>query len=68
MTREINLLFGMPAMLLIRHNGTLTFSIIDRRLHKKDQSRDVLEKVRLIKDIRYQHPHRAHIEILHDLE
>ncbi len=66
-TREINLLFDMPAMLLIRHNGALTFSIIDRRLHKKDQSRDVLEKVKLIKDIRYQQPHRAHIEILHDL-
>jgi len=66
-TREINLLFDMPAMLLIRHNGALTFSIIDRRLHKKDQSRDVLEKVKLIKDIRYQDPHRAHIEILHDL-
>ena len=40
-TREINLLFDMPAMLLIRHNDALTFSIIDRRLHKKDQSRDV---------------------------
>ncbi|MCK4792327.1 MAG: Eco57I restriction-modification methylase domain-containing protein [Desulfobacteraceae bacterium] len=66
-TREINLLFDMSAMLLIRHNGALTFSIIDRRLHKKDQSRDVLEKVKLIKDIRYQEPHRAHIEILHDL-
>jgi len=66
-TREINLLFNMAAMLLIRHNGALTFSVIDRRLHKKDQSRDVLEKVKLIKDIRYQDPHRAHIEILHDL-
>ena len=66
-TREINLLFDMPAMLLMRHNGALTFSIIDRRLHKKDQGRDVLEKVKLIKDIRYQEPHRAHIEILHDL-
>lgn len=66
-TREINLLFDMPAMLLMRHNSALTFSIIDRRLHKKDQSRDVLAKVKLIKDIRYQHPHRAHIEILHDL-
>ena len=66
-TREVNLLFDMPAMLLMRHNGALTFSIIDRRLHKKDQSRDVLEKVKLIKDIRYQEPHRAHIEILHDL-
>jgi len=67
LTREINLLFDMPAMLLIRHNGALTFSVVDRRLNKKEQSRDVLEKVKLIKDIRYQDPHRAHIEILYDL-
>jgi hypothetical protein len=66
-TREINLLFDMPAMLLMRHDGALTFAIIDRRLSKKDQGRDVLEKVKLIKDIRCHKPHRAHIEILHDL-
>ena len=66
-TREINLLFDMPAMLLMRHDGALTFAVIDRRLNKKDQDRDVLEKVKLIKDIRCHDPHRAHIEILHDL-
>jgi adenine-specific DNA-methyltransferase len=67
MTREINLLFDMPAMLLIRHDGALTFSVIDRRLSRREASRDVLEKVKLIKEIHFRHPHRAHIEILHDL-
>lgn len=66
-TREINLLFDMPAMLLTRHNGSLTFSVIDRRISKRDETRDVLEKVKLIKEIRYQNPHRAHTEILNDL-
>ena len=66
-TREINLLFTMPAMLLIRHGGTLTLSVIDRRPGKRDESRDVLEKVKLIKDIRFEDTHRAHIEILYDL-
>ncbi|MHA1613439.1 MAG: Eco57I restriction-modification methylase domain-containing protein [Candidatus Thorarchaeota archaeon] len=66
-TREINLLFNMPVMMLIQHSETLTFSIIDRHLSKRDQSKDVLEKVKLIKDINYKHPHRAHIEILNDL-
>ena len=66
-TREINKLFRMPAMLLFRHGGTLTLSIINRRLHKRDESKDVLEKVTLIKDIRIADPHRAHIEILFDL-
>jgi adenine-specific DNA-methyltransferase len=66
-TRSINRLFDMPAMLLFRHGETLTLSIIRRRLHKREESKDVLEKVTLIKDIRFSDPIRAHIEILHDL-
>ena len=66
-TREINRIFPMPVMILFRHGDTLTFSIIDRRLHKKDSTKDVLEKVTLIKDIRLENPHRAHVEILSDL-
>jgi type I restriction-modification system DNA methylase subunit len=67
MTRSVNRLFDMPAMLLFRHGETITISIIRRRLHKRDESKDVLEKVTLIKDIRFSDPIRAHIEILHDL-
>ncbi len=66
-TREINKLFGMPAFILYRHGGAVTPAVINRRLHKRDAARDVLEKVTLIKDIRTADPHRAHIEILHDL-
>jgi hypothetical protein len=40
--------------------------VINRRLHKRDQSRDVLEKVTLIKDIAFGDPIRAHVEILND--
>ncbi len=66
-TREINKLFPMPVMLVFKHGQTLTLSIINRRLHKRDESKDVLEKVTLIKDIDCAHPHRAHVEILFDL-
>ena len=66
-TREINKLFIMPAMLLFQHGETLTLSVINRRLHASDPSRDVLEKVTLIKDIDFKDPHRAHIDILSDL-
>lgn len=74
-TREVNKLFLMPVMLLFKHPGsetgtgidTLSLSIIDRRLHKRETSKDVLEKVTLIKDMRIAAPHRAHIEILFDL-
>jgi len=66
-TREINRLFPMPVMLLFKYGNKLTFSLINRRLHKRDESKDVLEKVTLIKDISIESPLRAHIEILFDL-
>jgi len=66
-TREINKLFSMPVMLLFFYDEKLTLSVINRRLNKRDSSKDVLEKVTLIKDIRITNPHRAHIEILYDL-
>ena len=66
-TREINKLTPMPAMIIFQHGRWLTFAVIDRRLHRRDESRDVLEKVTLIKDINLGAPHRAHIDILFDL-
>ena len=51
-TREVNRLFPMPVMILFKHGSLLTLSVINRRLHKRDDSKDVLEKVTLIKDIR----------------
>ncbi len=57
----------MPALLLFRHGKTLSLAVTNRRLHKRDEARDVLEKVTLIKDIRFANPHRAHVEILFDL-
>ena len=67
LTREVNRYFAMPVMLLLQHGEQLTFSIINRRLHKQEESKDVLEKVTLIKGIRFANPLRAHIEILYDL-
>jgi len=66
-TRELNKVFSMPVMVLFKHDKTLTLSVIKRRLHKRDGSKDVLEKITLIKDINIAEPHRAHIEILYDL-
>lgn len=66
-TRAVNRLFPMPAMVLFRHGSSITLSVINRRLHKRDESKDVLEKVTLIKDIHCAGPHRAHVEILYDL-
>ncbi len=67
MNREINRIFGMPVMVLLRYGGLLTFAITARRPNMKDQSKDVLEKITLIKDIDTNTPHRAHLEILSEL-
>ena len=45
-TRAVNRLFSMPVFLLFRHGDTATLAVIGRRLHKRDESKDVLEKVR----------------------
>lgn len=66
-TREVNKFFAMPVMILFKYGDLLTLSIINRRLHKKDESRDVLEKITLIKGVNIKNPIRAHKEILSDL-
>lgn len=65
-TRALNRLFDMPALLVFKHGDTVSIGIIHRRLSKRDTSKDVLEKVTLIKDIAFADPIRAHVEILHD--
>lgn len=66
-TREINKVFPMPVLIVFKHGDSITLSVINRRLNKKDAQKDVLEKVTVIKDISTTSPHRAHIEILFDL-
>ena len=66
-TREINKIFAMPIIMIIKYGINVTIAIINRRVNKRDNDRDVLEKVTLIKDIAYEKPHRAHVEILFDL-
>jgi adenine-specific DNA-methyltransferase len=66
-TREVNRLSDIPIMVLFRHDDCFTLSIINRRPNKRETSKDVLEKITLIKDINTFQPHRAHIEILFDL-
>jgi adenine-specific DNA-methyltransferase len=66
LVRAINKPLPMPALVLFRHGDSISIGIIHRRLHKRDQSKDVLDKVTLIKDIACADPIRAHVEILND--
>ena len=73
LTREVNGLFPMPAILLFRHpreDGAplLSIAVIHRRANKRDSALDVIEgKVSLIKDIDLNAPHAAHLRILESM-
>ncbi|GIK33384.1 MAG: hypothetical protein HND43_10275 [Armatimonadetes bacterium] len=68
-TRTLNRLFLMPAIVLFRHGGMASLAVIDRRQSKVDAAKDVIlaKKIAIIKDIRLAKPHRAHIDILEKL-
>lgn len=65
--RQINRCFAIPLIISFKYGDLLTIAVVNRREHKRDNNRDVLEKVILIKDIHLSHPHRAHIDILSEL-
>ncbi len=67
LTRDLNRFANQPVMVIFTYGEFLTLSIINRRLHQRDETRDVLEKVTLIKDILVTNPHRAHLDILANL-
>jgi len=66
-TRAVNRLFDMPTPIFFRYGDKLTLAIILHRPGKRAASKDVLEKVTLIKDIDLRRPHAAHVRILEEL-
>ena len=57
----------MATVVFFRVKNRLTIGFVGRRPNQFDESKDVLEKTTLIKDIRLNKPHRAHIDILFEL-
>ncbi len=66
-TRAVNRLFRQPVIMLFKYDNLLTLAIIHHRIHERDSTKDVLEKVTLIKDINLKQPHRGQVEILADV-
>jgi len=66
--RQINRVFPMPVMVLIKHPEqaahVLSIAVINRRSNKREQHKDVLGKVTIIRDISLTDPHRGHLDIL----
>lgn len=62
--RQINRIFPMPVMVLFKMGERLSIAVINRRLNKRDDSKDVLGKVTLIQNIAIDKPHPGHLDIL----
>lgn len=63
--RELNRRFPMPALVIFKHGDLISLVVIDRRANKHDTSRDVINsRITVIKDVRINNPHRAHLDIL----
>ncbi|MGO9717407.1 MAG: Eco57I restriction-modification methylase domain-containing protein [Steroidobacteraceae bacterium] len=66
--RQINRVFPMPVMVLIKHltdkKPVISIAVINRRQSKRDAARDVLGKVTIIRDVSLTQPHRGHLDIL----
>ncbi len=69
-TREINKRFrGAPAVVVFRTaDGRLTLAFVNRRPSKNNPDRQVLGNVSLIREVDAGDPHRAHLDILEELE
>ena len=66
--REVNKRMSQPTVVLFRTTGgKLTIAFMKRRPDKRDNKRDVLGKVSLIREIDTQSPHPAHVRIVADL-
>ena len=65
--REINQILRMPAIVLFQHGATLTFSMINRRQHKRNESKDVLGKGKHLKDIPFASPTNSHLKMLFEI-
>ena len=66
--RQINRVFPMPVMVLIKHPDqgcdVLSIAVINRSTNKREQYKDVLGKVTIIRDISLSEPHPGHVDIL----
>ena len=68
-TRFMGMRIPQPFMMIFQYSDVITLAIINRRYNLRDTTKQVLEKVTLIKDINLDSSKRkrAHIDILSEL-
>ena len=67
--RQLNQVFTVPVMVFIKYKDLLSqdllsIAVVNRRYNKRDETKDVLGKVTIIRDISLSNPHRGHLDIL----
>ena len=65
--REINKILPMPAIVIFQHGETLTLSMLNRRQNKGDESKDVLGKVKHIKDIPFASATNSILQVIFEI-
>lgn len=63
-TRRINQVFHMPVLVLYRYSDRISIAVINRRISKREESKDVLGKVSIIYNVSTTQPHAGHIAII----
>lgn len=70
-TRALNRIVPMPILVLFRHGSKVSpkvsIAVVNRRRNLRDESKQVLTAVSLIRDIDCTQPHRAHVLLLEKL-
>lgn len=66
-SREINRLFDMPVMLLFQYSDKVSLAVSQRRINRIDETKDVILKSVILKDISCKNPRNAHIRILTEM-
>jgi hypothetical protein len=68
-TRAVNALFPMPAVVLFRYGTRVSLAVSERRQHKRDDSREVQTgRISIILNVSTERPHRGHLSILAKLD
>ena len=68
LAREVNKHIAMPSFVIFRTaSGQMTLAFVHRRKHQRDSTRQVLGRVQLIREIKPENPHRAHLDSLREL-
>lgn len=63
----INKTFRSPCFIIFRYGQYITLSICDRRVNKRDYSKDVLEDIHLVKDINIYRPGETQLNSIYSL-